>query len=172
MCSECGFDWASPANDVMATISTFGDAYRNALINLQTPGTANESLAVRPTPEIWSAIEYLCHVRDALDFYIDRIDHVVTTDRPALLPKDFDSLCETGIYRSEDASCVLDAILELIAKSVAQLTDLKDRDWNRVGIGSSGDERTVLVLARRVAHEGRHHLLDLDRFRHGVNATV
>lgn len=32
-------------------------------------------------------------------------------------------------------------------------------------MGSEGDERSVLVLARRLAHEGQHHNLDLDRVR-------
>jgi hypothetical protein len=31
-----------------------------------------------------------------------------------------------------------------------------------------GDERTVLVLARRLAHDGEHHLLDLE----GLDAAL
>jgi hypothetical protein len=45
------------------------------------------------------------------------------------------------------------------------LRDLDDAAWGRVGIGSEGDERTVLVLARRAAHEVVHHLMDVERQR-------
>ena len=42
-------------------------------------------------------------------------------------------------------------------------TRLTPAQWDRVAIGSEGDERTVLALARRAAHETRHHAGDVRR---------
>ena len=44
-----------------------------------------------------------------------------------------------------------------------RLRGLAPEQWNRVGLGVDGEERTLVVLARRLAPDGHHHLMDLDR---------
>lgn len=112
---------------------------------------------------MWSALEYTVHVRDVIAFYADRIDRVLNEERPQLTGADFSSMPERRGYREEDPAVIVDEI----AKSSVVLGDLlralPTDQWDRVGIGIDGDERTLLVLARRLAHDGQHHLLDLDR---------
>jgi hypothetical protein len=64
---------------------------------------------------------------------------------------------------------VLATIESTLAETGARLRSLQREHWNRIGIGSSGEERTVLTLARRMAHESQHHLLDLDRIRKQIS---
>ena len=112
---------------------------------------------------MWSALEYAVHVRDVIAFYADRIRRVLNEERPQMTGADFSSMPERRGYLAEDAA----AIVEEIAKSSVAVADLlralSTDQWDRVGIGMDGDERTLLVLARRLAHDGQHHLLDLDR---------
>lgn len=117
----------------------------------------------RPSPEVWSALEYAVHVRDVIVFYADRIDRVLNEERPQMTGADFSSMPERRGYLDEDPAVVVDAIAENSVVVKELLSSLSADQWARVGIGMEGDERTLLALARRLAHDGQHHLLDLDR---------
>jgi hypothetical protein len=54
---------------------------------------------------------------------------------------------------------------------IARVTPLDTDQWARVAIGSDGDERTVLTLARRAAHEAHHHALDIRRVLAAVDGS-
>lgn len=117
---------------------------------------------------VWSALEYAAHMRDVIAFYGDRINRVLREERPQLEAADFSSMPERLGYLDDDPLKVLDSI-EVTSVSVEQhLRGLDEEAWSRVGIGVDGDERTALVLARRLAHDGYHHLLDLDRIADAV----
>jgi DinB superfamily len=166
-CSECGFDWNSEPDDIFATLGESVPSLREAL---QQPVDAqadkeDRRVRARPSPEVWSIVEYLAHLRDAFSFYRDRIELVLTIDRPELATRDFAELAEASNYRDENPARVLATVETTITAADTHLRSLQRDQWNRIGIGSSGEERTVLALARRMAHEIQHHLLDIDRLR-------
>ncbi len=118
----------------------------------------------RPAEGVWSALEYLAHMRDVAEFYRDRIHRVLTEDRPNLrVDFRFAELAELRSYRSEEPTEVLAAFEERSESVRRQLDGLTQDRWSRIGVGSDGDERTLSVLARRFAHECHHHLLDVER---------
>ena len=123
-------------------------------------------LRQRPSPEVWSALEYAAHVRDVIAFYADRIERVVEQERPHMAAANFSSMPERRGYLKDDPLEVLDAISVSSISVALRLRALTPELWARVGIGVDGDERTVAVLARRLAHDGHHHLMDLDRLAH------
>lgn len=126
----------------------------------------DERLAhVRPDAEVWSALEYVCHMRDVVSFYEERIVLVCSEHRPQLSTMDFGKLADDRRYQDDDLDAALAAV-EIGARSTVEfLVALGETDWQRAGVGSGGGDRTVLVLARRLAHEGHHQVLDLDRGR-------
>ncbi len=77
----------------------------------------------------------------------------------------FAELAEIRSYRDLDPAAVLTALDVGVAAVAERLGELDDDQWIRIGIGSEGDERTVTDLARRLAHELRHHLLDMEGIR-------
>jgi hypothetical protein len=140
-CDECGFDSNTMDNDALvdaiASFSVDADALSDA----------------RPSPEVWSPREYAWHMRDAIDWYAERIELVLTTERPQLEGRDFSVDPAPG--RSPD-----------VAPVVARLRALTPEQWQRVGIGSSdGGGRDVRNLASRLAHECVHHALDMEQSR-------
>ncbi len=162
ICDECSFDWELAADGVLRTLATFPNAYRTRLDRFRRAPDAGV-IRQRPSPEVWSAVEYAAHMRDVIDFYADRIDRVLNEDRPQMTGGDFSSMPERRGYREQDPTVIID---EIAGSSVAvgeRLRSLSADQWARVGIGVDGDERTLLILARRLAHDGQHHLLDLDR---------
>jgi hypothetical protein len=169
-CAECGFDWELSAEDASVLIGGFGAAYRARLARF-TDSPNSSLLRKRPSPKVWSALEYAAHVRDVITFYAQRIGRVLDEERPHLTAADFSSMPERRGYLDDDLSDVLDAISNSATSVAQELRRLTPEQWNRVGIGTDGDERTTLVLARRLAHDGHHHILDLDRIAEALPKT-
>jgi len=164
VCAECGFDWdglAPPA--IPAAIRALPARFAKPLSRFLPGEDGAALLRARPQPTVWSALEYAAHTRDAVDFYHRRIGRVLAEERPSLTAFDPDALCERRRYAEEAPADVLAGFEQVTAAAAGRLESLDPPAWERVGIGSSGDERTVLVLARRAVHEGRHHLLDIGR---------
>jgi len=162
MCEECSFDWDLAIDEVLGTLRSFPHAYRSRLDRFRdAPDTG--VIRRRPSPEIWSALEYAVHVRDVIDFYAGRIDHVLNETRPQMTGAEFSSMPERCEYLKQDPALILDEIDRQSVQVEDLLRSLTSDQWERVGIGTDGGERTVLELARRLAHDGQHHLLDLDR---------
>jgi hypothetical protein len=97
-CHEFGFAWDVPADEAAAMIARLGASYRWRLHDFTTEVRARDQpdlIRTRPSPDGWSALEYTAHMRDVVDFYMDRIERVLREDRPILLAADFASMAET-----------------------------------------------------------------------------
>lgn len=162
-CSECGFSWACSGDEVVAALRSFPRRFGAPLSRFLGGEDGGALLRARPEPAVWSAIEYAAHTRDGIGFYADRIRRVLDEDQPQLEPFDADALCEERRYRDEDPEAVSAGLAEVTTRLADLLEGLDDAQWERDGIGIDGGDRTVLTLARRAAHEGHHHLLDVGR---------
>jgi len=163
LCQECGFDWDSGPDEVVTEIQRLPRAYRAGLTRLLKGEDGDTLVRTRPAPEVWSALEYTAHMRDVLSFYLDRIRRVLAEDRPTMEAADFASMVQERRDGEENVEAVLAALEDGARAASTLLASLDDAQWERVGFGSEGDERSVLVLAGRLAHDGHHHLLDLGR---------
>lgn len=158
-CAECGFDWDLGPAEALAQISTITSRFRDAVISL-----SDDALRARPEPDVWSPLQYLAHTRDVIEFYDKRIERVITEDQPTLaVDWTFAELAESQRYSDQDSPEVLDALTANAEQLGRRLLDLDAEQWQLSGIGSSGQQRTVLDLARRGAHEAQHHLVDIAR---------
>jgi hypothetical protein len=152
-CPECGYDWELAPVDIVAELRAV----------VVTPAGDISVVRTRPEPDTWSALEYAAHLRDALQFYEDRIRRTLIEDGPRLEPYDFHDACDRLQYNAGSPSRTA-AELDVRAHSLATLlAGLDARQWSRTSIGSDGGERTVLTLARRATHEVLHHALDIRR---------
>lgn len=156
-CAECGFLWESEPPTLVSGIQDAPALYAAALERLDPTG-----LGHRPGTGVWSPIEYAGHARDVAAFYGNRIERIATMNRPDLDAANFAAMVESRRSTSEDLGSVLASIQQRLFEVGARLARLSSGDWHRVGIGSEGDERTMLDLARRLAHELHHHQKDLD----------
>jgi hypothetical protein len=158
-CAECGFDW--DGDDSAAVIRKAGERYPRPLSRFLAGEDPDTVLRTRPEPGVWSALEYACHTRDMFRFYGDRVERVLTEERPQLSGSDVDELAAN--YNREDPAAVAAALTAAAVALADRLDGADTAAWDRIGIGSDGDERTIRVLARRAAHEAHHHLLDVGR---------
>lgn len=156
-CDECGFSWDATPTSLFTLLEGVAPLFARTL-----EAVDDQTVRHRPSPSVWSILEYTAHTRDAIGWYSDRIGLVIARDRPQLTAFDWDAACLDRRYNEEDAG---HALAELRAASAALATRLRGLDtgaWARIAIGSDGDERTVLVLARRAGHEAAHHLHDVE----------
>lgn len=165
-CAECGFVYKDHAVDGVAVeLASLGARYAS---RLQVPAGAadcEESLRRRPEPEVWSALEYACHVRDVLLAQRERLFLALVEDCPSFAPIYPARRVELARYGSEDPARLgkeLEIAAGLAARAFAGVDSV---DWSRPCFYTypSPARRSVAWLAQHTLHEGEHHLLDIDR---------
>lgn len=167
VCEECGFDAAAVSDEgLVAACASFVRRFRPPLTRFLPGEDGAAVIRRRPAPEVWSALEYAAHTRGVLAFYRERIELVLTEDRPTMRGVDAEQRAqEEARYHDEDPVAVADGIAAEASRLAELLGGLDDAGWARVGLSSEGTgaERTVRVLAERVVHDAQHHLLDIGR---------
>lgn len=155
-CAECGYRWGAPPEHVVAVIAGLPDRLSRLLLD-------DSRLRTRPAAGVWSPLEYLAHTGDAIGWYAERIDLVLTEDRPRLEPFDWDAHTADQRYHDRRPADVLAGVRATCGRLSAVLQALTGPEWAREGIGSDGSARSVGRLADRAGHEAHHHLRDVER---------
>jgi hypothetical protein len=101
-------------------------------------------------------------MRDVLLLFTRRTLAILSTDTPELEVVSHDQMVATGGYNRLDALIVGQQIQDASQHLAGILNGLVPADFARRGL-RDGEERTVLEIAQRAAHESRHHLLDMAR---------
>jgi hypothetical protein len=158
-CPECSYDWYGPPAGAVAVIGGLPNRLSRLLAGVRD---CDGRLRARPAADVWSPLEYLAHTGDAIAWYAGRISRVLTEDRPALDPFDWDAHTATQRYHERGLAEVLATVRGTSASLAADLGALTVTAWAREGIGSDGSARTVAQLADRAAHEAHHHLRDIE----------
>ncbi|MEV0247191.1 DinB family protein [Nocardia sp. NPDC050712] len=160
-CAECGFVYdLTRATDVAALAREQVVDYADLLL---VSDAAN--LRRRPEPEVWSPLEYACHMRDVLFVQRERVLAARRLPTPEATPMGRDERVEHDGYadqRPTDVGRQIRDAAELFANVLDRLTP---EDWNRTLIYSfpAREERSISWLAVHTLHELRHHLLDMRR---------
>jgi hypothetical protein len=121
------------------------------------------ALRVRPAPGVWSAVEYLCHLRDVHAVGTIRLYRMRTEDAPVLEPMLNDLRARRFRYNELDPGAVLDELGRTAAGFLDEIARMPADGWNRGASRLPGEWRTARWLVRHTAHEGAHHLADIRR---------
>ena len=135
----------------------------------------NIALTIRtlPGPNTWSALEYACHLRDVFLTQRERVYLSLVEDCPSFAPmyrEERAILARYSAKEPDDVGRELKMAAELLARS---LEGLDQNQWQRRCIYNFPEarERTILWLGRHAAHEGEHHLRDVDAALRSAAAT-
>jgi DinB family protein len=159
-CDECGFEYdLSQALDAGPAIVAFAGEFRDLLAD---PGA---DLRARRQPEVWSPLEYACHVRDALLVQRERVLAARRVDRPVNTPMGRDERVEHDGYAEQDPDDVARQLADAAAMFANVLARLGPGDWDRTMSYTYPQraDRSVRWVAVHAVHEMRHHLLDARR---------
>lgn len=154
-CPECGFDGSAVSHtEVADRIRADADEWPRRL------GAAGA--AVRPRPEVWSTLEYGCHVRDVHRIFNERVEMMLDEDEPHFPNWDQDATAIEDDYGSQNPTIVASDLVDA-ARTVAETYDRVPADaWSRRGLRSNGSEFTVASIAVYHLHDIVHHAHDVD----------
>jgi hypothetical protein len=155
-CPECGFDPSSVARDQLPDL--FHDNTRGWFGALDGPDAA-----VRPAPNIWSPLEYACHVRDVHRIFAERLTLMLEQDDPQFANWDQDVTAVESRYAEQDPATVSVELVEAAADVAAAYAGVADDQWQRPGTRSNGSVFTVETLGTYHLHDVVHHLHDIGR---------
>ncbi|MEU7630258.1 DinB family protein [Nocardia sp. NPDC049220] len=124
-----------------------------------------DRLRQRRQPEVWSPLEYACHVRDVLLAQRERVLAARRTDNPPATLMGRDERVEHDGYAEQDPTDVARQIRDAAALFANVLERLGDADWERTLMFAYPEQqkRSLRWLALHTLHELRHHLLDMHR---------
>ncbi|MFJ5234285.1 DinB family protein [Kitasatospora sp. NPDC088391] len=163
-CAECGLD--TPA---VAFAEVPGLVRANAAAWTELLAGDRAALAERPAPEVWSGLEYACHVRDVFRLGEVRLKLMLTEDAPLFANWDQDETAVAERYGEQDPAAVaveLAAAAERFADSLAGVTPAEQ---GRTGTRSDGARFTVESFAQYLLHDPVHHRFDATGHQHQQN---
>jgi DNA segregation ATPase FtsK/SpoIIIE, S-DNA-T family len=163
-CPECGFDY-----DALASAEVPGE-----LLRLTEEGAGlleGNELTRRPSPDVWSALEYACHVRDLILVQRDRLVIAVAEDKPGFAPMYRDVRPDLTGYDEEDPALVATS-LRMAAALFAQLFErLTLEQLSRKCLYNFPEptEKDIAWVGVHTVHEAVHHTGDMRSVLESVN---
>lgn len=158
-CDECGFDYEEV--DPACFGATVDPAIEDVRSILATRPAAD--LGARPAPDVWSAHEYCCHIRDVLLVQRDRLFLALVEDTPSFSRMYRDERVELAGYGSEPVPRLSDQLRCAAELATSAFGRLDRSQWARPLIYNWPETRQLDVrwLAAHSAHEVLHHLKDV-----------
>ena len=154
-CPECGLEAAAvPPEQVPDRLRDNAAAWVRVLA-----GPVRE----RPAPDVWSPLEYACHVRDVLRLYDERLGLMLEQDDPLYANWDQDEAAVQGRYGEQDPSVVAGELARAVEVVAGRFEALAPEQWSRRGRRSDGASFTVTTFAQYFLHDVVHHLDDVRR---------
>jgi hypothetical protein len=151
-CPDCGLDASTVEYDEIP-----GRLHANAaswVEVLQRPDVRD-----RPKPDVWSPLEYACHVRDVFVLFDQRLVRMLTEDDPLFANWDQDETAVQDKYAEQDPATVAQQIPPAAAQLATRFAQVTDRA--RAGRRSDGAVFTIESFARYLLHDPVHHLHDV-----------
>lgn len=154
-CTECGFDAAQV--DLQASSSELRRTAARWVGILADEQAARR----RPAPDVWSPLEYACHVRDVVTVFDGRVLRLLTEDEPRFANWDQNVTAIEDDYAAQQPADVATDLAAYAERLALRLSEVRENDWQRAGLRSDGAVLTVAAVARLLNHEMRHHLYDV-----------
>jgi S-DNA-T family DNA segregation ATPase FtsK/SpoIIIE len=126
--------------------------------------TTDAVLTSHPVPEVWSPLEYACHLRDVLRVQRERVLLALAEDQPAFAPMRRDERVAEERYNDQRPAVVAGEIIHAAQMLAETLEDLDGDAWRRTGVYNypTTRVRTVEWIGRHTVHEEVHHLQDIE----------
>jgi hypothetical protein len=164
-CPECGLDTRQVKREQVPRMVR-ASAGKWAAV-LEQSGAVRD----RPSPAVWSPLEYACHVRDVFRLYDARLQRMLAEKDPLYQNWDQDATAVAERYGEQDPARVaveLQQAAEVLAGHFEQVTG---DQWQRTGTRSDGARFTVESFARYFIHDPLHHLYDVTGRRYAGDDT-
>ena len=156
-CPECGFD-----HDLARAIEAPASIVEGSMEFVELLREHGAEVRTRHSPEVWSPLEYACHLRDVFLVQRERVLLARRRDRPTMEPMGRDERVDHDGYADQEPPEVGRQLMDAALMLANVLTRLDDDDWERMVVfdNRTPPERSLRWLALHTLHEVRHHLAD------------
>lgn len=153
-CAECGFE---PTAQTLADVPRLiHDTAMVWSVVLRRPGAKE-----RPAPDVWSPLEYACHVRDVHRLFAERVQLMLTEDEPRFANWDQDETAIEARYDEQDPAEVDVDLIEAAGHVAGLYSTVTAETSGRRGFRSNGSVFTVETLGLYHLHDVVHHVHDV-----------
>jgi DinB family protein len=123
-----------------------------------TQGLDHQALTWKPSPEDWSILENVCHLRDIeAEGYNVRIEKLLTEEQPRLADVDGARLARERDYNSQDLMAALQRFRSARARSLQLLKGIRPAALEREGeLEAVGRITLEGILLKMVEHDRGH----------------
>ena len=156
-CPECGADVGQLSiTEVAALNRSTAEAWKGVLAE-------GHAVRVRPSPEVWSPLEYGAHVRDVFCLFLERLNLMLAEDDPLFANWNPNVTQEAERYDLQDPVRVAAELVEAANLLADRYEGLSAEQLERTGRRSDGATFSVLAFARYEIHDPLHHLWDVTK---------
>jgi DinB superfamily len=159
-CADCGFVYdlgrsGTVERDIGERVAEVVAVLRAGEVDLRS----------RRRPDVWSPLEYGCHLRDMLLVQRERVLAARRVDRPDCPASGRDERVIHDGYAEQDPEDVARQLGDAAQLFSNVLARLAPDDWDRMLIYHYPEtrERSLRWVALHTLHEAQHHLLDIGR---------
>ncbi len=152
-CPECGFTPQGRPETVGAWLRDAATRWQAVL--------ARPGVTVRPEPDVWSPLEYACHVAELSQIFARRVEQMGDTENPTFSDWDGERAAVDGDYNARDPRLVASGIDAALRQAAGLFDRLDAEAWSRPGMRGDGKRFTITTLADYWLHEVHHHLADV-----------
>lgn len=142
------------------------DLHRDLLDALKaTPETLTGLLAgvnqvqahsARGGDEDWSVVEVVCHLRDAEEFFIKRMQAMRDQDNPAITGYDQAALAHERNYKAADLQKALKGFIAFRQQAIQEFSQLTPEQWERPG---RHNEMGQITIFGQTVHHASHDVI-------------
>jgi hypothetical protein len=158
-CAECGYSYTALCRlDIAPGLRSGAIPYDELLL-----GTDEGGLRAHSRPDVWSALEYACHVRDVVLVQDGRVHQAVREEQPEFASMRRDERAVEQRYNAQEPAVVARQLVDAAHALASTLDELDAAAWERTGVyhWPTTAVRTVDWIGRHTVHEVVHHLRDI-----------
>ena len=107
--------------------------------------------------ENWSVVEVVCHLRDAEEFFIKRMQAMRDQDNPVIVGYDQAALARERNYKAADLQEALAGFHAFRKQAIAEFSKLTTEQWQRSGQHNEMGQITIFAqTVHHAAHDAIH----------------
>ena len=140
--------------DLLEALRATPDVFKKLLNGL----TQERAMSLRGGDENWSIVEVMCHLRDAEERALERMQLMRDQFELILAVYDQEAWAQERNYAAANLRNTFDLFLRFRATHIAELTLLPPQAWDRVGIHA---EQGRITIATHTLHIVSHDVIHL-----------
>jgi hypothetical protein len=127
------------------------------LKGLLSQTTLAQARSAKGGDEDWSMVEVICHLRDAEEISLQRVQTIRDQDRPKIARYDQLALARERKYREDDPYAALEAFANFRERHTTMLSALSAEDWQRSAEFAAFGQMTIFAhTVHKLYHDTIH----------------